>query len=100
MRYLFRDVAYKGKTIRFVKPPDINSDGYRITTKIAEMHGISLYIEYKEPQTIVIALLGRGIVGCSWEDRSRGPILQAFQREYRRLPDNYYVWKVAEIVQD
>jgi hypothetical protein len=100
MRYLFRDVAYKSKTIRFVKPPEIDSDGDIITNKIAEMQVLSQHIEYRERQTIVIALLGCGIIGCSKEDKTRGPILQAFQQEYQRMPDKAYQWKAAEIVLD
>jgi hypothetical protein len=100
MRYLFRDVAYRHKTIRFIKSPDIDSDGDTLTTNIAGMHFLSRYLEYKEPHTIVVALLGRGIIGCSKEDKIRGPILHAFQKEYRRLPDKDYEWKAAELVID
>jgi hypothetical protein len=100
MRYLFRDVAYKGKPIRFIKPPNIDSDGPYIATNIAEMQVVSQYIEYIEPQTIVIALLGRSIIGCSKEDKYKGPVLQAFKKENRRLSDKYYEWKAAEISKD
>jgi hypothetical protein len=100
MHYLFRDVAYRGKIIRFVKPLDIDSDGCRIATNIAEMQILSQYIEYSELNTIVIALLGRGIIGCSNEDKRKGPVLQAFHQEYQRLPDKHYEWKVAELVID
>lgn len=100
MRYLFRDVAYKNKTIRFVKPPEIDSDGDILTSNLAEMQVLSQYIEYRELHTIVIALLGRGVIGCSTEDNLRGPILRAFQQEYRRLPDSAYEWEVAELVID
>jgi hypothetical protein len=61
------------------------------------MQILSHYIEYRERNTIVIALLGRGIIGCSNEDKCKGPILQAFQQEYQRLPDKHYEWKVAEL---
>lgn len=100
MRYLFRDIAYRSKTIRFVKPPDIDSDGDIITSNIAEMQVLSQYLERKERHIIVIALLGRGIIGCSAEDKNKSPILHAFQQEYQRLPDRTYEWKVAEIVMD
>ncbi|MFD1872296.1 hypothetical protein [Hymenobacter bucti] len=100
MWYLFHDVAYQNKTIRYVKPPDIDSDGFHIATNFAEMRVLSQYIEYREPATIVIALLGRGIIGCSNEDKIRGPILEAFQREYQRLPDKSYKWRAAELVID
>ncbi|TVT39651.1 hypothetical protein FNT36_18595 [Hymenobacter setariae] len=64
------------------------------------MRLISQYIERREPATIVIALLGRGIIGCSNEDKMRGPILQAFQKEYKRLPDAHYTWTAVEFVLD
>jgi hypothetical protein len=35
MHYLFRDVAYKGNTIRFVKALEVDSGGYCIATNIA-----------------------------------------------------------------
>ena len=100
MRYLFRDVAYKCKTIRFVRSPEIDSDGDAIASNIAEMQIVSQHLEYKNLNLIVIALLGRGIIGCSTNDKKKAPILHAFQREYRRLPDKNYKWKVAEIVVD
>jgi hypothetical protein len=100
MRYLFHDTAYKGKIIRYVKPPGIDSDGPKVAPNIQEIQVLSQYIEYREPDTIVIALLGRKIVGCSNEDPTRGPILAAFQREHKRLPDSRYKWKTAELVID
>lgn len=100
MRYLFHDTAYKSRIIRYVKSPGIDSDGPQVTPNIKEMQILSQYIEYREPKTIVIALLGRKIVGCSNGDPTRGPILAAFQREHKRLPDSSYTWKAAELVLD
>lgn len=100
MRYLFHDITYQDKVIRFIKPLDIDSDGARITTNIAELQVIGRYLEYKEPNTVVIALLGRGIIGCSKEDKTRGPVIQAFQKNCKRLPDASYMWKTAELVID
>lgn len=100
MQYLFRNIAYKSKTIRYVKPPGIDSDGDLIASNIAEMQVLSQYIEYREADNIVIALLGRGVIGCSMEDKVRGPILEAFQREHPRLADKNYEWQVAELIID
>jgi hypothetical protein len=100
MRYMFRDVTYRSTIIRFVKPLGIDSDGYLIATNVAEMQILSQYIEYREPDTIVIALLGRGVIGCSNEDARRGPIIRAFQKEHKRLPDKCYQWRVGELVID
>ncbi|TVT43135.1 hypothetical protein FNT36_03310 [Hymenobacter setariae] len=100
MRYLFHDLSYKNRIIRYIRLPEIDSDGPQITTNIEGMLLLSQYIERHEPATIVIALLGRGIIGCSNEDKMRGPILQAFQKEYKRLPDAHYTWTAVEFVLD
>ena len=100
MRYLFRDATYDKWIIQYIKPLGIDSDGDLIANNIGHMRLLSQYIEAREPRMIVIALLGRRIIGCSNEDKKRGPVLQAFQKRHRRFPDETYEWKEAEFVLD
>ncbi|WP_324675091.1 hypothetical protein [Hymenobacter sp. GOD-10R] len=91
MRYQFREESYQGRTIRFIKALGVNSDGLAMAP--AYVMNVMKYISTKDPDIIVIGMIGYSGTSSSTSDA----FTAAFLKQYRRLPDHYYAWKEAAI---
>ncbi|MDF7810939.1 hypothetical protein [Hymenobacter sp. YC55] len=93
MRYEFREVTYKGKTIRFIKAVNFDSDGL-VTGPINELVEIQEHIERTEPNTIVVAMIGRSDTAVS----STNALLSEYYQLHPRTYDDYYAWHIGEYI--
>jgi hypothetical protein len=95
MHYQYRDIGFEGKTVRFIKSLNFNSDGLEIGP-IDQLYKIATAIEQTEPETIVVVMLGRSDISVNRSNTDWAHFMAKFWRSYRRLPDDYYEWDSAE----
>ena len=79
MQYEYRDVDYKGMTMRFIKPENFNSDDI-----------IDAPIEKENTNVFVIIMIGRSNTAASLPASVRD-----FTQQYHRKPDQFYLWQTG-----
>jgi hypothetical protein len=94
MDYLFREVGFEGKMIRFIKPLNFDSDGF-LMSPVNELNEVAKEIERQEPTTIVVIMGGLGSTIVAKSQTKRADFMKRFWQSYQRMPDYCYEWDSA-----